>query len=97
MQYIFNEEYKELLREIKDDIKRELYHIHDENTQCIKDVNSPQIGTMIKCNSNQNPNGYFFFIWMDEMITKFICKCKETSTGKIILKEENQVGEGRTT
>lgn len=61
-----------------------------------KDVNFPQIITMIKCNSSQNPSRHFFFD-MDEMITKLICKHKETSSGEKILKDENQVGVGHTT
>lgn len=36
-----------------------LYHTHDEKTQYFKDVNSPQIDTMIQCNFNQNPSMYF--------------------------------------
>lgn len=33
MQDTFTENYKTLLKEIKDDLNRELYHIHDEKTQ----------------------------------------------------------------
>lgn len=33
MQDTFNENYKTLLKEIKDDLNRELYHIYDEKTQ----------------------------------------------------------------
>lgn len=33
MQDTFNENYKTLLKEIKDDLHRELYHIYDEKTQ----------------------------------------------------------------
>ena len=41
VQDIFNEKHKILLREIKDELNRELYHVHGEKIQYLKDINPP--------------------------------------------------------
>lgn len=66
----------------------------DQKIQHDIDVSSPQIDLQVQHNFCQNPTSGFF-VDINNMITKFTQKGKETKTAKIILKKK--VGDYRFT
>ena len=93
---LYPENYKTLMKEIKEDVKRWMERLTMfldwKNQYCQNDYSVPG-NPQTQCNPYQIMNGFFFFAHLDQKILKFVWEHKRPQVGKAILRKKMELEE----